>query len=85
LTDNVITNDRTKILNSKTNKHLELDVYLPLLNKAIEFNGRYWHSFEDVMQRDIFKIGECKRLGIELLVINEQDYIYNNRRTKWTY
>ena len=33
----IITNNR-KILNGK-----ELDIYIPELNKAIEFNGFYWH------------------------------------------
>ena len=33
----IITNNR-KILNGK-----ELDIYIPELNKAIEFNGTYWH------------------------------------------
>lgn len=41
LTSDVLTNDRTQILNSETDNYLELDIYLPTLNKAIEYNGMY--------------------------------------------
>jgi len=40
-TENVICNDRKTILNPLTNHYLELDIYLPYLNKAIEYNGTY--------------------------------------------
>jgi len=77
LTKNVINNDRNTILNPSTNYYLELDVYLPYLNKAIEYNGRYWHTGEDRIKCDIIKQNECNRLNIDLLVIHEQDYINN--------
>jgi len=41
---NIIRNDRTQIFNPLTNKNLELDIWIPDLNKAIEYNGTYWHS-----------------------------------------
>ena len=31
-------------MNPNTDKHLELDIWIPTLNKAIEFNGEYWHN-----------------------------------------
>jgi len=39
--DNIINNDRTIIINPITGHNLELDIYFPKLNKAIEFNGKY--------------------------------------------
>jgi hypothetical protein len=36
---NIISNDRKTIINKKSGKYLELDIYLPYLKKAIEFNG----------------------------------------------
>lgn len=76
-----ISNDRTQILNTITGKYLELDIYIPELQKAIEYNGTYWHSFPEKIQRDRFKIEECKRLGIELLIIEEQNYM-NSKQTE---
>jgi len=72
---NVVCNDRTQVLNPDTKRYLELDIYLPDLNKAIEYNGTYWHSFPNAINKDTLKKRECCRLGIDLLVINEEDYI----------
>lgn len=71
----VIENDRTKIINPLTNRFLELDILIPELNKAIEFNGLYWHSFDERKQIDEIKKEQCKENNIELLVIEEQDWI----------
>ena len=76
----IISNDRKTILNPKTNHFLEMDVHLPLLNKAIEFNGDYWHSFPDRQLCDKIKKEQCKKLGINLLVIKEQNW--NNNKIK---
>jgi len=75
-----INNDRSQILNLLTGNYLELDVYLPELKKAIEYNGIYWHSFPDAIERDKFKNEECKRLGIDLLTIQECDYMDNKEQ-----
>jgi hypothetical protein len=56
---------------------LELDVWFPDLNKAIEFNGDYWHSKENVKQRDVEKIIQCKEKNIDLLIINEKEWKQN--------
>jgi len=54
----------------------ELDIYIPKLNKAIEYNGDYWHTLnETVKNKDIKKQIFCKQKGIELLVIWEHEYI----------
>ena len=80
----IIENDRTVI------KPRELDIYLPDLCLAIEYNGDYWHAnpkyySEDhiigdivaktVWKRDKQKINCCIKAGIELLVIWEDDWI----------
>jgi len=70
-------NDRTQVINLLTSNRLELDIWMPELNKAIEFNGTYWHSFVDKIIKDKIKLQECTRKGIELLVIKEQDWIDN--------
>lgn len=60
-----------RILNNK-----ELDVYLPELKLAFEFNGLYWHS-EEYLPTDYHKnkSDECKRLGIELIHIYDDDWV----------
>lgn len=76
----VIENDKTKIINPLTNYALELDIFIPKLNKAIEFNGRYWHSLDDAIERDKIKIQQCKEKEIELLIIEEQDWMDNKHK-----
>jgi len=72
-----INNDRSQILNKTTGRYLELDIYLPEINKAIEYNGKYWHSMPLAIERDKLKKEECERLGIDLFIIKEQEYINN--------
>ena len=79
----ILENDRTII------KPKELDIYLPELHLAIEYNGDYWHAnpkyySEDhiigdvpaktVWKEDKQKINRCIKAGIELLVIWEDDW-----------
>ena len=79
----VIENDRSII------HPYELDIYLPDLRLAIEYNGDYWHAnpkFYDandviirktvsqIWKKDEQKINRCIKVGIELLVIWEDDW-----------
>lgn len=66
----VLKNDRT-ILNGK-----ELDIYLPDIKLAIEFNGIYWHS-EIYKERDYHfnKSKLCNDKDITLIHIWEDDWI----------
>ena len=73
--EHIVENDRTIVKNPLTNFMLELDIYIPTLNKALEFNGIYWHSKENVKQRDIEKIKQCKEHNIELLVVDEREWL----------
>lgn len=63
-----ITHNNRRIISPK-----ELDIYLPDLKLAIEFNGTYWHAEE--RQNNIFihreKSIDCHNLGIRLIHIFE--------------
>jgi len=72
--DKVIENDRTQIKNYWTSAGLELDIWLPEVKKAIEFNGSYWHSNNKTKWYDEMKKRQCMKNEIDLLVINEQDW-----------
>ena len=75
--ENIVENDRTQIINPLTGYKLELDIWIPSLNKAIEFNGKYWHSSEEVKIRDIEKQKQCNKKGIKLMTIIDKDWIKN--------
>ena len=79
----ILENDRTVI------KPKELDIYLPELHLAIEYNGDYWHanpkyysenhiigevSAKEVWKEDRQKINRCIKAGIELLIIWKDDW-----------
>lgn len=51
----------------------ELDIYLPDLNLAIEYNGINWHSITTGMSKDyhLNKSLRCRNLGIRLIHIYE--------------
>lgn len=69
----IIENDR-KILKGK-----ELDIYLPELNIAFEFNGIYWHNeFNKPRYYHQDKSLECREKGIQLIHIWEDDWVYRN-------
>ena len=63
----VIENDRT-ILKPK-----ELDVYLPDIGFAVEYNGDYWHNKKPVGYHS-GKTDNCKKRGITLLHVWESDW-----------
>ena len=57
-------------------KPYELDIYIPELNKAIEFNGEYWHYNNKNLKRKpkgyhIMKSNLCDQKGIKLLHLRE--------------
>lgn len=76
----VIYNDRTRVLNKHTNKPLELDLYFPQCNKAIECNGEYWHSTDEAVERDRIKNEFCNRNNINLLTITDQEWLFGKGR-----
>lgn len=59
---------------------LELDIYLPELNIAIEYSGIYWHSENNGKDKNyhINKLNRCTELGIRLIQIYDTEW--NNKR-----
>lgn len=70
-TQNVITNSRMII------KPLELDIYLPDLNLAIEYNGLYWHSEKMGKYKNyhIDKLNICNNNNIKLIQIFSDEWL----------
>jgi hypothetical protein len=72
-----ITSSR-KILNGK-----EIDIYIPSLRIAIEFNGLYWHSelfLSEHYHND--KTNDCNNKGIQLIHIFEDEWLSKKNITK---
>lgn len=69
---NVTVHDRTVLDGGK-----ELDVFIPSMNAAIEYNGLKWHSEEYGKMHDyhIKKTEQCESKGIRLIQIFEDEYI----------
>lgn len=57
----------------------ELDIYIPSKKIAIEYNGLKWHSEEYGKGKfyHLDKTDECKSLGIKLIHIFEDEYIFH--------
>ena len=73
----IVVSDK-KVLNGK-----ELDIYLPELYLAFEFNGLYWHS-ELYKENDYHqkKSKICLESGVQLVHIWEDDWLYKNEIVK---
>jgi REP element-mobilizing transposase RayT len=78
----IVRNDRTKIINILTGHNLELDVWIPSLNKAVEYNGTYWHSMFERKKCDDIKKDQCRQKNIDLLVIKDNNWINNREYEK---
>ncbi|MDR2457444.1 MAG: hypothetical protein LBD41_03080 [Clostridiales Family XIII bacterium] len=76
-TDDILENKRTII------SPYELDIYLPKLKIAFEYNGTYWHGYKNSTPfglNEYKKFLEQKRIlcqnnGIRLITIDECDYV----------
>lgn len=76
---NLIENDK-KILNG-----LELDVYIPECNLAIEFNGLYWHSELHGNKNKDYHINKskiCKEKNIDLIHVFEDEWMNKSNIVK---
>ncbi len=61
----------------------ELDIYLPELNLAFEFNGLYWHNELNKSKKyHLEKTELCESKGIKLIHIYEDDWIYKKNIIK---
>ena len=74
----IIENDRTQMTPNEENKWLEnheLDIWIPEIKVAIEYNGTYWHTLSNVIESDYFKRIQCESKGIRLVSISEDEWI----------
>lgn len=64
----------------------EIDILMPSCGIAIEYNGKYWHNDDMIRKRfnnanltsseyDDLKRIACSKLGYELIIVNEDDYM----------
>lgn len=77
ITEYVVSHFSGELLNNNRSviSPLELDIYLPDLKLAIEFNGNYWHSEQYVSKNyHINKTNLCKEKGIQLIHIFEHQW-----------
>jgi len=66
------------------NSRLELDLYIPDFNFAIEFNGVYWHSefVRNNRDRHLLKTKLCEEKGISLFHIFDDEWLYKQEIVK---
>lgn len=71
-------NDR-KLISPK-----ELDIYIPELSVAVEFNGLYWHSEANGKSKNYHynKWKQCKSKNVQLFTIWEDDWLYRKEHVK---
>ena len=61
----------------------ELDIYIPDLKIAFEFNGLFWHNENNVHKNyHLNKTELCEEKGIQLIQIYEDDWLYKNEIIK---
>lgn len=75
----ILPNNRNQIFNPKTGNGFELDIFMPDLNKAVEYNGEYWHRDKT---RDLLKQELCELKGIDLLTVWDNEWRANNKECK---
>lgn len=68
--------DNTVVTNTKSViPPLEIDIYIPEKNIAVEFNGLYWHSEKFVDKNYHYnKWKKCKDQGIQLITVWEDEW-----------
>lgn len=84
-------NTRTLRNDRQLIKPYELDILIPDLHLAFEFNGDYWHNDENIRKRhpqfntskqfDEFKKRECNNQGVELFFVREKQWVNNYEKT----
>ena len=77
---NIIENDKTQIINYWTKRKLELDIWLPEINKAIEFNCDYSHRTSRSKWTDEIKVKRCIQKKIKLLIVRYENWIQDKQQ-----
>lgn len=79
--EEIVSNDK-KVLGKR-----ELDVYIPNLKLAFEYNGEYWHDKSQyeldrknniAISKEMIKEKDCSKLGIRLIQVWSNDWRKNN-------
>ena len=79
------------VVHSYREKGYELDIYIPSLKIAIEYDGYYWHKHR--IEKDLEKNYRCKKDGIKLYRIREGlpplndssiDYVVQENQKNWS-
>jgi len=80
----ILENCSTIIKNPDTNRFLELDIYVPEKNIAIEFNGIYWHQESLGTPKNYHekKAKLCAEKGIRLIQIYSDEWEYKQDKIK---
>lgn len=60
----------------------EIDIFIPDLNLAIEYNGEYWHNLPEQQNRDNIKQNICEQQNITLITIWHSQWINDKENTK---
>ena len=61
----------------------ELDIYIPKMKLAIEYNGLYWHDENHVDKNyHLTKTNMCNEKGIDLIHVFEDDWLYKKEIVK---
>ena len=69
----------------KDGKYLfELDIYIPELHFAIEFDGLFWHNERSGKKSEyhLWKTKECEKMGIKLIHIFEDEWMFHKEAVK---
>jgi hypothetical protein len=75
--------NNTLIFNDRKTIGKEIDILIPELKIGIEYNGLFWHS--EVNKKNNYhymKYSECKKRGINLIQIFEDEWIYKKNIIK---
>lgn len=70
-----------EIIHSYRTKGYELDIFIPSLNIAVEYDGYYWH--QNKTQKDLEKNKKCEKDGIRLFRIREGLPFLNDTSTDY--
>jgi very-short-patch-repair endonuclease len=88
----ILRDRKVNIPNKPYIQGFELDIYIPELRKAIEFDGKYWHSVkglkrsrehwpeEDLEAYHKIKDEYFKSKGIEILHVREEEWLKNKQK-----
>ena len=65
-------------------KPLEIDLYIPSLKLAIEFDGLYWHCDDVLLDKNyhLNKTNLCEQQGIQLIHIFENEWLFKQNIVK---